>query len=219
MIANESLLPADFPNASELPFPQIESDIAMALNSRPELVELNAARREACLQRRYAENLMLPKLDVKGFAGQDVGGETSSTGDKTPFELQLGVYAEVPIQRREGAGKIQAANGKIAQIDAKRQLVSDKIRAGIQDAASAVNNAAQQIMQSQENVRLTQESLRLGRLAFEAGDIELLALNIYESSVADARLQLLEAHFKYFTSLAQYKTLVRPTAFSTADQF
>jgi outer membrane protein TolC len=55
--------------------------------------------------------------------------------------------------------------------------------------------------------------------AFEAGDIELLALNIYESSVADARLQLLEAHFKYFTSLAQYKTLVRPTAFSTADQF
>jgi len=177
------------------------------------LQELAAARQEAVVKLEYANNLLLPKLNIKGFAGQDIGGETSSSGDKTPFELNLGIFGEVPIERRKGAGKIEEAKGKILQIDAKRQLVSNKIQASIQDAASAVNNAAEQIQQSRENVQLTAQSLRLGRLSFEAGDIDLLALNIYESSIADAKLQLLEAQYKYFSSLAKYETMVRNQAF------
>ena len=113
------------------------------------------ARRVSKLQ--YAENLTLPKVDVKGFAGQDVGGATSSTGDKTPFELQMGVFFEVPLERRQGLGKIQVAQGKLTQIDAKRRLISDKIRAEIQDAASAVNAAFEQIAQSTRNLELANQ--------------------------------------------------------------
>ena len=215
IVANVNQLPANFPDAASISSGKLSADIEFALRSRPELAELAAAREQACVQADYAQNLLLPKLDVKGFAGQDIGGETSSKGDKTPFELQLGVFAEVPIQRREGAGKVQAARGKITQIDAKLRFVSDKIRAEIQDAASAVNAAEDQIQQSRETVRLNEESLKLGRLAFEEGDIDLLALNIYESSVADAQLQLLEAQYKYFSSLAAYQTISRVRAFET----
>lgn len=213
VIAGDDQLPINFPQANSIASERIQNDIGAALQTRPELLELAAARQEACVKLQYANNLLLPKLDVKGFAGQDLGGETSSKGDKTPFELQLGVFAEVPLQRREGAGKIQSAQGKITQIDAKRRLVSDKIRAEIQDAASAVNASYDQIIQSRENVRLNEQSLELGRLAFEEGDIDLLALNIYESSVADARLQLLEAQYKYFYSLAIYRTITSSEAF------
>ena len=208
LIASESRLPAIFPVGSKILDGQLAADIMMALSVRPELEELRAAREEACVDLRYAQNLTLPKVDVKGFAGQDIGGETSSTGDKTPFELQIGVLAEVPIERRQGFGKIQAARGKITQIDAKTQFVSDKIRAEVQDAASAVNAAYEQILQSEENVRLTRRSLELGRLAFRGGDIDLLALNIYETSVADAELQLLEAQFKFFFYRAIYETAI-----------
>ncbi len=214
IVADATDLPPNFPSENALLQQQILTDIQTALSNRPEMLELAAARQEAFVKLQYAENLLLPKLDIKGFAGQDVGGETSSTGDKTPFELQFGVFAEVPIERREGAGKVAQARGKIKQLEAKRQLVSDKIRASIQDAASAVNNAAEQILQSKENARLTAQSLRLGRLAFDAGDIDLLALNIYESSVADANLQLLEAQYKYFSGLAKYDTMVRNQAFT-----
>jgi len=213
VIASAENLPTSFPSENLLPEQQILNDIQTALASRPELQELAAARQEAVVKLEYANNLLLPKLNIKGFAGQDIGGETSSSGDKTPFELNLGVFGEVPIERRKGAGKIEEAKGKILQIDAKRQLVSNKIQASIQDAASAVNNAAEQIQQSRENVQLTAQSLRLGRLSFEAGDIDLLALNIYESSIADAKLQLLEAQYKYFSSLAKYETMVRNQAF------
>lgn len=214
ILASEDQLPNLFPTSQRLSEEALQEGIGIALRTRPELVELEALRQEAVVKLQLANNLLLPKLDVKGSASQDIGGETSSLGDKTPFKLELGVFYEVPVQQRKGFGKIQIAQGKIAQIDAKRQLKSDKIRAEIQDAASAVNAAFDLIRQSRENVRLNEQSLELGRLAFEEGDIDLLDLNIYESSVADARLQLLEAQFKYFFSLAIYQTKTQSEAFS-----
>ena len=214
VIAAEEQLPPLFPNSQLIADAQIQSDVATALSVRPELAQLQAAREAVCVDMRYAENLTLPKLDLKGFIGQDIGGETSSTGDKTPFEMQLGVLAEVPIQRREGFGKIQAAQGKLTQVDAKIRFVSDKIRAEVQDAASAVNAAHRQVLQSTENLQLTQQSLVLGRIAFDEGDIDLIALNIYETAVADAELQLLDAQFKFFFYRAVYETATRATAFS-----
>ena len=209
VILDERSLPRTFPSAMQIAQQQLSADIQTALSVRPELQELRLARQEVCIDMQFAQNLTLPKVDLKGFAGQDVGGETSSTGDKTPFELQLGVLAEVPLQRRKGLGKIRQAQGKLTQIDAKTRFVSDKVRAEVQDAASAVNAAYEQIQQSEENVRLTRESLRLGRLSFREGDIDLIALNIYETSVADAELQLLDAQFKYFFYRAVYQTAIK----------
>jgi outer membrane protein TolC len=208
IIADAARLPVDFPSSVNIAADQLAADIKTALCVRPEIQELNAARQEAYIDLQYAQNLTLPKVDLKGFAGQDIGGETSSLGDKTPFELQIGVLAEVPLQRRKGLGKIQAAEGKLTQIDAKTRFASDKIRAEVQDAASAVNAAYDQIKQSKENVRLTRKSLELGRLAFKEGDIDLIALNIYESAVADAQLQLLDAQFKYFFYQTVYQTAI-----------
>lgn len=208
LIAQEIQLPDLFPGATRFAAPQVQADISNALEIRPELIELAAARNEVITDLQYAENLTLPKVDLKGFAGQDIGGETSSTGDKTPFEFQVGLLAEVPIQRREGYGKIRAAQGKLTQIDAKTRFTADKIRGEIQDAASAVNAAFDQIEQSTENLQLTRRSLELGRIAFDAGDIDLLALNIYETAAADAELQLLDARYKYFFYLTIYETAV-----------
>lgn len=209
IIATASQLPETLPAAGRLTIEQIIADANNALAVRPELVALQAKRESACIDRRYAENLMLPKLDMKGFLGQDVGGETSSLGDKTPFEAQLGVFAEVPIERRSGLGKRQAAIGKINQIDAKTRIVQDKIRAEIQDAASALNASYDQIQQAQQNVELAEKSLRVAREElFKVGDIDLLSLNIYETLFADAKLKLLDAQFKYFVFQAVYETAI-----------
>ena len=213
VIAKEAQLPSEFPDSNAVAIESLQNDVATALTVRPELTELQALRREVCIDREYGENLTLPKLDVKGFAGQDLGGQTSSKGDKTPFELQLGVFYEVPLERRKGQGKIRLANGKLTQIDAKIRFTSDKIRAELQDAASAVNAAFEQIQQSRENLRLTKKSLELGRISFDEGDIDLIKLNIYESAVADAELQLLDAQYKYFYYRAVYETAKVGTAF------
>lgn len=208
LIPSADLLPEDFPDAIGIGEAMLQADIREALSVRPELAELRAEREQACIDKRYAENLTLPKLDLKGFAGQDIGAEASPTGDKTPFELQLGVLAEVPIQRREGIGKIRVACGKLQQIDAKLNFTEDKIRTEVLDAASAVNAAYRQILQATQLVELAEQSLRIGRLSFEAGDIDLIELNIYETAVMDAQFDLIDANFKYFYYLSAYEAAI-----------
>jgi outer membrane protein TolC len=60
-------------------------------------------------------------------------------------------------------------------------------------------------------LRLTEQSLRLGRLRFEEGDIDIIALNIYETSLAEAELLLIEAEFAYFGALADYRASLAVT--------
>lgn len=213
IIASPDQIPNEIPQVQRITDERREMEIATAMAVRPELHALNAARSEACIALQYARNTMLPSLDMKGYASQDVGPLASPLGDKRPFELNVGVFGEVPLQRREARGKIQTAAGKITQIDAKIRFVADKIRAEIQDAASAVNAALDQIEQSQNNVELTRTSLELGRQSFEAGDIDLIALNIYETAVADSELELLDARFKYFYYQVVYQTAISGQAF------
>jgi outer membrane protein TolC len=213
IIAKSNQLPNNFPQTQRITDDQRNSDITTAITVRPELLALAAARRLASVELQYANNLTLPKLDVKGFASKDIGPLASPLGDKRPFELNVGLIAEVPIQRREALGKIQTAQAKLSQLDGKIRLTTDKIRAELQDATSAVNAAYDQIEQSQKNAELARRSLELGRKAFDAGDIGLIELNIYETAVADAELQLLEAFFKYFFSRANYEAAKSGIAF------
>ena len=204
IVVDDDRLPCDFPDPSIIDQTAVEADIAAALQQRPELLELDFQRRQVEVALCYAKNSTLPKLDAYAEAGQDVGEPTSSKRDKSELEIEMGIQAEVPLQRREALGKIQAARGKLAQIDAKRRFTIDKIRSQVQDAVSALNNAYERIRQARENLRLTEQSLRLGRLRFEEGDIDIIDLNIYETSLADAELLLIEAEFEYFSALAEY---------------
>lgn len=213
VIAGPAQLPPEFPEGEPLTPESVASAIQQAISVRPELAELEAARQETTVQLRYAENLTLPKVDVKGYAAKDVGGLASSSGNKEPFQLEIGVLAEVPIQRREGLGKIRTAEAKLAQLESKIRFVREKVTAEVQDAASALNAAVDQIVQSKENVRLAKRSLEIGEELFDNGDIDLIELNIRESAAADAEFDLISANVKYFFALAAFETAIRATGF------
>ncbi len=204
-VVADDRLPCDFPEASPVDPMAVESDIARALAQRPELLELVYQRQQVEVDLRYAQNQLLPKLDAFAETSQDVGAPTTSKRDKSDFQLQAGVFAEVPLQRRAASGKIEAARGKITQIEAKRRFVEDKIRSQVLDAVSALGNAFEQIEQAKENLRLTEQSLRLGRIRFDEGDIDIIQLNIYETSLAEAELLLIESEFAYFVASADYR--------------
>ena len=205
IVPNESLLPKSFPDHFTFNPEQLDADIARALAARPELVELDLIAQQVRVEIAQAENSRLPKLDARLLASQDIGGAASSKGDKTPFELEVGLYGEVPLQRREARGKIDAARGKLAQIETKRRFVVDKVTAAVQDAVSALVAAAGRIERASTNLRLARETLTLGRAQFDAGDVDLIALNIYEQSVTDAQILLIAAQADFFIALADYR--------------
>ena len=152
-----------------------------------------------------AQNSLLPKLDAVLLASKDIGGPASPKRDKSPFELEAGLYGELPVQRREARGKIQSARGKLAQLRAKREFVVNKITAEVQDALSALRAAAGRTERAETNLRLARETRQLGRDQFNAGDIDLIDLNIYEQAVTDAQFQRIAAQADFFIAVADYR--------------
>ncbi len=205
IIPGKDQMPADFPPPSPVNSALVEADIATAMEQRPELRELALQRQQIETELCYARNQTLPKVDAYAETGQDVGEAASSKKDKSRLELEVGLLAEVPLQRRQARGKVYAAQSKLAQIAAKRRFMIDKIHSQVRDAVSALNNAHDRILQTRENLELTRRSLRLGRLRFEEGDIDIIQLNIYETSLAEAELLLIQAEFDYFTAQADYR--------------
>jgi outer membrane protein TolC len=205
IIPDNARLPSSFPAPQSPASEEVQEEIQRAVAASPLLAELDLIAEQVRVDLQAAQNMLLPKLDARLLAAKDIGGPASSKRDKSPFQLEVGLYGEVPLQRRAAQGKIAAAEAKLAQINAKRNFVVNKITAAVQDAVSALQASAERIERADTNLELARETLRLGRLQFDAGDIDLVTLNIYEKSVSDAQLLRIAAYADFYIALADYR--------------
>ena len=190
-------VPQDLPPIDQ-DLPSRETLLSMATARRPELIVLDLDRRQVLSELNLAINQTLPVLDFGLDASQDVGGLTSSKGDKQPFKLEAALIGSVPVQRRKAFGKQRQLRAKLAQIDAKRQLTSDKIVTDIGQSLIVRENAIRSVSQSRRLVGLARQTLAANRRAFERGATTIIALNIYEEALADAESSLVLAEIDYF---------------------
>jgi outer membrane protein TolC len=204
LVAEARLLPLGFPSPVQPDSDRIDEDIAAALQVRPEFRALDLLVEQLSIELTQTENSLLPKLDATVLAAKDAGAWADAKGDKTPFQLEAGLYGEVPLQRREAAGKIVAVRGKLEQVRTKREYVGNKVAAEVQDAFSAMHAAAERTERAKENLDLAGETMALGELAFDSGDIDLISLNIYEQTRTDAQFQWIEAQADFFIAQADY---------------
>ncbi len=204
LVVDARRLPGGFPSPTLPDSQRVDDDVAAALQARPEFRALDLLAEQLSIELTQSENSLLPKLDATLFAAKDVGAWADAKGDKTPFQLEAGLYGEVPLQRREAAGKIMATRGKLDQVRTKREYLGNKVAAEVQDAVSAMHAAAERMERAKENLDLAGQTLALGQLAFNSGDIDLISLNIYEQTRTDAQFQWIEAQVDFFIAQADY---------------
>ena len=195
---------AAFPNPQPIRSEMLGSDIQLAVNQRPEIAVLDAMSRKARVDLAEANNGLLPAIDAQVIGSQDVGQRTSSKGDKSEFELEAGIFIDVPVQRRKAAGKAQAARGKLAQIAAKRRFTVDKIAAEVQAAYAALEAAFGALEQARESQRLADYMTDVEKKRFEAGDSDLLYVVLREQYAIDAAVSVIDALQEYFVAQADY---------------
>ncbi|WP_145079000.1 TolC family protein [Aureliella helgolandensis] len=203
MLPEESDL-AEFPQPAPIERAVSDVDIATALRGRPELVVLNALSRRASVDLAEAQNDLLPLIDAQFVGSQDVGAPSSSKRDKSQFELEAGVFVELPVQRRKALGKSQAAHGKLVQIAAKRQFTEDKIRAEIQSAHAALLAAYGRLDRARESKRLAEYMADVERRKFELGQSDLLPVVLREQYAIEAAESEVDALLEYFLAKADY---------------
>lgn len=205
LVIDAARLPPRFPNEDDPSLRNLDADIQSAVANRPELRALAILNEQLHIDLANAQNLCLPQVDAVIVASQDVGAPAKKKDDKGPFELEGGLIASVPLQRRKAQGKAQAVEGKLAQLQAKTQFTQDKIVAEVQSAFVALRAAHQQLSQARQSLDLAKQMETAERRKFDLGDSNLLLVNLREQATADAALSEVEAQLNYFDAQADYR--------------
>lgn len=201
MIPPKLWLPEEFPR---IVIPQIDADTLLvdAFRRRPEMSLLNLQRDSLTWDRRLANNQLLPTLNFVSKVSQDLGEPSTSSDNKQPLELLLGVTSEVPYQRRKARGKIRATDAKLFQVDQKARLTRDKIANEVTSAIAKLELNEQLVDVSITSYRNALESLDRFRFAFDRGKIDLLYLNLIETKAFEDLTKLIKSRAELLQSLA-----------------
>ena len=200
-------LPGDFPLP---PAPNLEglaTDLLRALELRPDLQQYARLRERAELDLRYANNRLLPQLDVFVAGSQDRDRRRPSV-TKGEFELTAGLEFSFPFQNRKARGQVAAARAKLDALLDKERFVRDKVEAEVRDSLSALQAAYEQASQARQVADLSAQVAEAERRRFELGASDVFRLNLREEAVAEARLGVIDALLHYWSAAATYRAAV-----------
>lgn len=195
----------EFPEPTPIEMEILPADIGVAYRNRPELLFLDLKRRQLDVDLSEANNDFLPNLDAQIVGSQDVGQPTSSKRDKSPFELEAGLFADVPLQRRKAQGKVTAIQGKLAQLNAKRRITEDKIAVEVRNAYIALQTAYERVLETRRAVEFAEDLARRERRNAEEGLSDMLKVAIREQYAVESADKEVEALLLYYQAQADYR--------------
>jgi outer membrane protein TolC len=195
---------ASFAEPDEVQASLLDNGIQIALRQRPEIAALDALSRSVNVDLAEARNEGRPRLDAAFVASQDMGEPTSSKRDKSPLELETGLFFDVPVQRRKARGKMQAARAKLSQIAIKRRFTQDKIVTEVQAAYAALAATYERLGKAREGMRLAEYMASVERRKFQLGGSDLLSVVLREQNAIEAADGEVDALLEYFIAEADY---------------
>ncbi len=207
VIADYRQLP-DFPVPQPMDAERLVQDIETAWSNRPEIQLIDLNREQMKINLTEARNELLPDMQFSALASQDVGLASSSKRDKSQFELEAGLFVDMPVQRRFALGKITANEARLAQLTAVRRMTVERISTEVRNVYAAMIAAYEQVDRARESVELAQELAAIERRRFALGESDLLAVNLREQQAAETEIVLVASLYEYFSSLAAYKAVL-----------
>lgn len=196
-------LPGEFPEVIDPGSLNMEDDMRLALELRPELKQIGIELAKAGIDIEQAQNEMSPFLNASVFGEQSFGEEIYD--DIEDFELKAMLELRMPLERREARGNRVVAESKQEQLLWGAQFARERISTEVRNAHSALVAAHEQIGIAKLNVTLAEELEAAEKEMFNQGASDFLAVQLRERSTFDARIKWVEAIETFFVSLAAYK--------------
>lgn len=187
MIRPDGIVP---PNGKE----RLASEIEVALRQRPELARFRLLKERIAVDQQLAENQLNPSLNAVIAGAQDVGAGKNAEGifalDRSNYEAAL--VMEVPLQRRDASGKMQAARAGMTQAVTQERYARDQVVVEVQDATSNLDRAYERLQLARKEGEIAQRVAELERARFEKGQGTLLEVNLRELAAAAAQAKVID---------------------------
>ncbi|MGK0480906.1 MAG: outer membrane protein TolC [Planctomycetota bacterium] len=205
LVPRESQLPVALPMPTDPTLFLAEADPEMALRNRPEIRALELEQDQLFLDVQKAENDLQPKLDLTVAGSQDVGDAQSNPDTMGPFELDVMLDFDLPVQRRAASGKLRELDAKSNQLARKLQFAKESVLAEVQDGQSAVRQTWLRLAQVRENAALAGQLEEAERVFLDEGQSDLLRVNLREQQTASAASMLVDVVAEHFRAVADYR--------------
>ncbi len=185
-----------------------EESLSRAIAARPEFQRLSLERERFVVERRLAANDVLPNIDAQVYGNQDAGfGKSTLSGPEGLDRqvLQAALVFQMPAQRRNARGRLQAIDSQIVQVDRRLEFTYDAVRAEVQDAYSKLERAYEfhkQAVQQEELASLVADG---EREQFRLGRSDILRVTLREQAKFDAELLEIAARQEYWRADADLR--------------
>lgn len=198
------------------------ASIESALTRRPEILSANLNVQNQALQVRYAENQLLPRLDLKGGAGlTGLSGELKP-GATNPFpgnydtaidrlgsgnfyDYGVGVVLQIPLGNAQARSKFAQARIELDQTKARQRDLISQVTVEVEKALGNVEANFKRIQATRLARELAEENLRAQGKRFEVGLVTQKDVIDFQSRFLDAQGAELRAVTDYNNSLSSLR--------------
>lgn len=186
---------------TELVNAEISTRLPQLLARHPDIAVARLAQERAALDKRLAENLAKPQVDLRVYAARDFGGGALQlAGTDNVADITF----SIPLRTREARGKAGAAQADIAALAHRIRLLGDQVEADLRrarvnlDATRTMETYALQELDAARTLAAA-ESQR-----FDSGLSDFFLLNQRERQVGEAELKRWQAHLAHQVALANF---------------
>lgn len=176
---------------------QLRADLDRAQAARPEAKRLARQSEQARVDLAFAENQMMPGIDVQLAASKDIGPAVERRPDLGPAVVYASLLLDVPLQTRSARGRRDGARATLSRLAEQQHYARDRIDADVRNAHVAVRASRQRIDAARVETQLAKQLERAERTRFDQGDSHLLIVNLREQQTAEAELREVDAVFDY----------------------
>lgn len=174
----------------------------LAMKNRPEIKDLEISIAMTSLESDFAENDLLPRLDLALRTGKQMGNDSING-----TVVNGGFKFELPIQRREAKGRLIKYNLEIDRINFEKKSLIQQIFLQVEDSISAINMSVKNLSAIEEEVKLAEKMESGENKKFKLGDSTLFVVNRRERATAEARIKLIDSLYEYYIALGYFKAV------------
>ncbi|HEY0961767.1 MAG TPA: TolC family protein [Pseudomonadales bacterium] len=179
----------------------ISTMLPQVLERHPDIAVARLAQDQAALDKRLADNLARPQLDLRVYAARDFGGG--------PLQLAgtdnvADVTFSIPLRTREARGRAGAAQADIAALAQRIRMLGDQVEADLYrarvnlDATRTMEDFALQELEASRTLAAAE------RQRFDSGLSDFFLLNQRERQVGEAELKRWQAQLAHQMALANF---------------
>jgi outer membrane protein TolC len=185
--------------------PDMEKSVQLAIQNRPEILQLEYQGKIAEEMWKMARAERLPTLSISG-AFNFWADRLALAGDTWQDYYNINLVLTVPIFNGFGPAARQAqAKSAVKEIELTLKGLKDGVEFEVSQAILKIEEARESLLSQEKNVEQAEESLRIANLNYTEGMITVLDVSAAQTALTQARVNYSQALYDFFVAVADFE--------------